>query len=548
MSDPTRSQILAHSLSRRALLKTAAAGGAAGLALPATNLGPASVAAQGTGGTLTAMMYQSIPSPWQMQGTAVWTCLVFETLVAWDENYSQIVPALAESWTTSEDGLVYTFKLRQGVTWHDGQPFTAADVVWSYATILHPTIIAASGSWLSPNLKAIKGAAAYSEGTVKELEGAKAPDELTVELTIEKPSPLFLKQVAMPWILPKHLLGEVPLDTLFDHPYFSEQLVGTGPFKFQEWEREQFITVVRNDAYYRGAPKLDSIVARKVDQPSVAILSQQNGELDAIDVRAPEDIEAVKKDANLDVFPGPGMLVQTMGVGNKPEILKDKRVRQAILHAIDRQTIVDSLYKGTAEIVNTPFVVDWVPMDGVNPYPYDPDKAKALLAEAGWDANVTLDIWAYYLDPFTGQLLAAFQQYLSDVGIKTAVQQTDFANIEADYNAGNFGLLYQGSARGPDPDQVYIYFHSKSEYNTLYSDPEVDRLLDEGRNTLDEAERAKIYNQLAIQLADQSFWLTLWSPLRHWSVVKSVTGTHGKMGTPGLHIPFYSASETWTKA
>jgi peptide/nickel transport system substrate-binding protein len=548
MSDPTRSRFLAQPLSRRSLLKQAAvAGGTAGLVLPAVGLTARSAAAQGTGATLTATFYQDVPNPWKMSGNGNWTSLVFETLVAWDENYSNLVPALAESWETSADGTVYTFKLRQGVKWHDGQPFTSADVVWSYTTLLNPTVSTASGSWLVPNLKLIKGADAYSSGTAPDLPGLKAPDDLTVEVTLEQASPLFLKQIAMPWILPKHLLENVPIDTFFDDPYFSEKLVGLGPFKFQQWERDQFLTIVRNDDYYRGKPQLDSIVAKKVTQPSVAILSQQKGELDAIDVRAPDDIEAVKKDANLDVFPGPGMVLQSLGTGNKPEQLKDKRVRQAILYAIDRETIVSSLYKGTAQIVNTPFVVDWVPTDEVNPFAYDPDKAKSLLAEAGWDSGTTLDLWAYYTDQFTGQLLAAFQQYLGDVGVKTAVQQTDYANIEADYNAGNFGLLYQGSSRGPDPDNVYIYFHSKSEYNLIYRDAKVDALLDQGRTTLDQAARAKIYTDLEVQLSDLSWWLMLWAPLRHWAVTKTVSGAHGKLGTPGLHIPFYTQAETWSK-
>jgi len=482
-----------------------------------------------------------------MSGNGVWTALVFETLVAWDENYTNIVPALAESWTASDDGLTYNFKLRQGVTWHDGTPFTSADVVWSYTTLLNPVVSKASGSWLIPNLMLIKGAEAYNGGTAQDLPGLAAPDDLNVELTLEKASPLLLSQIAMPWILPKHLLENVALEGFFDDPFFSEKLVGLGPFKFQQWERDQFLTVAKHDGYYRGAPKLDSIVVRKFDQPSVAILSQQNGETDAIFLTSPDDIATVQNDANLDVFPGPGMILQSLGAGNKPEILKDKRVRQALLYAIDRPTIIDTLYKNQAEIVNTPFVVDWVPMDGVNTFDYDPDKAKSLLAEAGWDSGTNLDLWAYYTDPFTGQLLAAFQQYFGDVGVKTAVQQTDYENMQADVDAGNFGLLYQGSSRGPDPNNVYIYFHSKSEYNTLYSDPDVDSLLDQGATTLDQTERGKVYNELAVKLADLSFWLMLWAPLRNWAVTKSVSGVNGKMGTPGLHIPFYSQAETWTK-
>jgi peptide/nickel transport system substrate-binding protein len=545
-SDSIQSRFLKLPIDRRSMIKTVAAGSAAGLiASGAPGAASAAPAAQTTGTTLTGSFYQTIPNPWQMSGNGLWTSLVFERLVSWNETYSEVIPALAESWTTSDDGLVYTFKLRSGITWHDETPFTADDIVWSYITLLNPAI---TGTWVLPNLNPIKGAVAYKTGGATELPAVKALDELTVEITVEAPSPLIISQLAMPFILPKHLLENVPAETLFDDPYFTDSLVGLGPYKFQEWERDQFQTVVKYDGYYRGAPKIDTIVARFYETPSVAILAQQNNEVDAILLLSPDDIETVKADAKLDVFPGPAMLEQSLGVGNKIEQLKDKRVRQAFLYAIDRKTIIDTLYKGAATVVNTPFLAEWVPMDGINPYEYDPEKAKALLTEAGWPSDATLDVWAYYTDNFTGQLLAAFQQYLGDVGVKTAVQQTEFANMEADYNAGNFGLIYQGSSVGPDPDAMYIYFHSKSEYNTLYSDPKVDELLDAGRVALDQAERAQIYHELAIALNDQSFWLALWTPLRHWAVTKNVSGVNGNMGTPGLHIPFYTKAETWTKS
>jgi peptide/nickel transport system substrate-binding protein len=549
MSDPTRSRILTHPLSRRDLLKTAAAGGAGTLVLPLSGFAAPEASAQDTGTTLTGDFWQKAINPWQQSGMAIWTSLVFETLVTWDDNYSKILPALADSWSASADGGTYTFKLHPGVTWHDGQPFTAADVVWSYTTLLHPAVAKASGSWLVPNLMLIKGASAYNGGTAKDLPGITAPDDATVVITLEHPSPLLLDQIATPWILPKHLLEHVALDDgFFNDPYFSQKLVGLGPFQFKQLQQDQFITVAKYDGYYRGAPKLDAIVTKKVDQASVAILSQQKGELDAIFLMSPDDIATVEKDTNLDVFPGPGMIVESFGTGFKPALLKDQRVRQALLYALDRQTIVETLFKGQAVLVNTPYLADWVPLDGINQYAYDPKKAKALLAAAGWDSGTTLDVWAYFTDQFTTNLLAAFQQYFGDVGVKTAVKQTDFTNIAADYSAGNFGLLYQGATRGPDPDNTYIYFYSKNNpNNTLYSDPDVDRLYDLGRTTLDQTKRAQIYNQLAVKLNDLSFMLMLWAPNWNWSVTKSVTGTHGTMGTPGLHIPFYTMAETWTK-
>jgi peptide/nickel transport system substrate-binding protein len=474
----------------------------------------------------------------------MWTSLLHEPLVALDHTYATVVPGVAETWDISDDGLTYTFHLRQGVTWHDGTPFTSADVLWSYNTLANPKV----SGWITSNVLGIKGAQAVQDGTATEISGLTAPDDMTVVAEVESVSAVFLNQLGTVWLLPKHLLESVSLDTFNDDEFFKSVNVGLGAFKFKEWEVDQFITLERFDGYFRGAPAIDAIITRKLEDFSVAILAQERGEIDIINVRSPDDIGHTQANPDLDVFPGPKVVGNFFEAGAHPELLSDQRVRQAILYAIDRETILDKLWKGTAVKLDAPIVAPWVDISQVNPYAYDPEKAKSLLAEAGWNADDNVEIIAYYTDQFTSQLLAAFQQYLGEVGIKTTIRQAEWEDLEADYDANNYGLIYSGGAVGPDPNNIAIYFRSGLSSNPRYKDATVDELLDKGLATIDQTERGAIYSQLATKLNELSWYMTLWAPQRYWAVSKNVSGTHEHIGFSGYHIAVYNQPETWTKS
>lgn len=533
-----------HGFSRRDLLMRTAATGA-GLAVfgGLSPLAATAAALQSTGGTVVTTFYPDNPNPWNTGLNGMWTSLLHEPLVALDHTYATVVPAVAESWDVSEDGLTYTFHLRPGVKWHDGTPFTSADVVWSYSTLANPKM----AGWVSTNVLSIKGAEAFNAGTATEIAGLSAPDDQTVVIEVESLSAVFLNQLGTVWLLPKHLLEAVPIESFNDDEFFKSSNIGLGPFKFKEWEVDQFITLERFDDYYRGAPKLDAIVTRKVEDFSVAILAQEKGEIDIINVRSPDDIGHTQANADLDVFPGPKVVGNFLEAGAHPPLLSDTRVRQAILYAIDRETILDKLWKGTAAKLDAPIVAPWVNVDQVNPYAYDPEKAKALLAEAEWDSGENVEIVAYYTDQFTSQILAAFQQYLGEVGIKTTIRQAEWADLEADYDANNYGLIYAGGAVGPDPNNIAIYFRSGLASNPRYKDAKVDELLDKGLATLDQTERGVIYSELATVLNDLSWYMMLWAPQRYWAVTKTVSGTHDHIGFSGYHIAVYNQPETWSK-
>jgi peptide/nickel transport system substrate-binding protein len=527
-------------LSRRTVLAAAPALAAGGLF--AARLAPAQVAAQADGSTLTASFFGST-NPWTSGGSPQGINLLFNRLIEVEADYQTLVPALAESWEASEDGLTYTFTLRQDVSWHDGEPFTSADVIFSLQTLMDPQM----GGWLpAASVYPIQGARAYHDGESTEVPGLRAIDDYTVEITAEEPTATFLSGISAAWILPRHLLEEVPVDELATDPFFSEQLIGTGSYMLQEFVPDQHLIVTRNPSFFRGEPEIETIVIRKIDQPGVAILGQQRGEFDIIHLTTPDDIALVEADPNLTVWAGPLTTIISFTTNVAKPYLGDKRVRQALTYAIDRETIVDALWKGAATIINSPIVVPWVDQSDINPYPYDPERAQQLLSEAGWDSSQTIELMMEYTDEFHRRLAAAIQQYWQDVGITATIRQAEWANLEPDVTSGNYDLLYGGQAGGTDPNDCAIYYTSTSEFNKLIRNPELDRLFAEGLRTLDQEERATIYTQVAMILNEESYWPVLWAPKRVWAARNQIQGVVDNLGSVGYHRPFTMAEVTWT--
>jgi peptide/nickel transport system substrate-binding protein len=395
----------------------------------------------------------------------------------------------------------------------------------------------------------IKGAADYHAGKSKEVPGIKVVDDMTIQLTTEAPSPTFLKWLSSAWILPNNILGSVPVDALPKHEFFTKQLIGTGAYKFKEFVADQYLTLVANPDYWRGAPKIAQITAKNVTDTNVQILSLERGEIDIVGSKTPADIQHLQANSKLTVWPGPAALLQSIGVNNQKPYLS-KPVRQALLYALDRPTIAKQLFKDTVKLA-TPFAAPWVDQSKLEPYAYNPDKAKDLLKQANFPAGQSLELMAYYTDAFTTQLCAAFQQYWADVGIKTTIRQSDYTLLEPDQTAGKWDLMYQGSAAGLDPDEMYIYFNSKSEYNSkgvAIRNAKFDTLFDQGRTTFEQSKRAEIYQQLAQVVNDEQPWLFLWWPLRYWAASNRIQNIKDNIGVPGYHPAMYQAEETWTLA
>jgi peptide/nickel transport system substrate-binding protein len=514
---------------------------AAAAATPAATA-PAKAAPAAAAGTLTATFFGSV-NPWTSGGSPQGINAIFNRLVEIKADYQTLVPALADSWKASDDGLNYTFTLRKDVKWHDGRPFTAADVVFSLKTLMDPKM----GGWLpAASVYPIKGAKAYNEGKATEILGLKALDDYTVQITAEEPTATFLTGLSSAWILPRHHLEAIPVDQLAKADFFASKLIGTGSYMLKEFVPDQHLILTRNPSFFRGAPKIETIVIRRVTQPGVAILGQQRGEFDVISLTTPDDMERVRADANLNVWPGPPTGVISFTTNVKKPAFADKRVRQALVYALDRETILKTLWKGAATVANSPILAPWVDQSANNPYPFDPARAKQLLGEAGWNSDQTIELMMEYTDEFHRKLAAVIQQYWKEVGVNATIRQAAWANLEPDVSSGKFDLLYGGQAGGIDPHDCSIYYTSASKFNKLIANPELDRLFAQGIAATDRAKRAEIYKQAAKILNDEAYWPILWAPDRIWAAGKHVQGIQGNLGYPGYHRAFYMAEETWT--
>jgi peptide/nickel transport system substrate-binding protein len=322
-----------------------------------------------------------------------------------------IVYELAASHEISPDGKMYTFKLVEGAKWHDGEPVTAADVAFTYNTGLKTK----AGSNVGGRLAPIKGSQAVVADESLDAEGIKVVDDLTITFELDEPNAQILPNLfAILRIAPKHLFEGQTLEEYVNNPISTTLFVGTGPYKMTEFKAKEFVNFeaypdYKNGSGYSGLPKADKVSIRIYDSEDAQLLSTQSGEVDFNYVRKPsgDKLEQLKSIQ--------GMHTQASEVGfniffsvnlKKPStpLLQDKRVRQALVWALDRDTLVNDVLGGVFKVptIVNHWIAPWANADNLETYhPQDVDKAKALLAEAGWDPTVELDIRHYppKLDP-----------------------------------------------------------------------------------------------------------------------------------------------------
>jgi peptide/nickel transport system substrate-binding protein len=329
--------------------------------------------------------------------------------VMWTGN--GVKAMLAESWSTPDKGKTWVFKLRKGLKWHDGTPFTADDVVFSLNTYADPDV---ASIW-APKLVDVKGYQEFRDRKATSLAGVTKVDASTVQVELVGVRPLWVDlQLIAVSILPKHVLGNIKPSELQQAPYWTQNRVGTGPYKWSKYVPDQFIEVVRNDDYFLGKPKTERIVYQIYADVPPIMNALATGELDVMAYEGSgvpvSDVERMQKVASLNVLPNMDAGLPTYIQFNYAQPhLKDARVRQAMVYAIDREKIIATVKKGTGKISNTMFPAAWAQSPTLNPYKYDPAKAKQLLSAAGWDTNRKVDFIYYYSDQVNKDTVIAIQ-------------------------------------------------------------------------------------------------------------------------------------------
>lgn len=492
-------------------------------------------------------------NPLSAGGDAHWWDKIYGRLVTYsvkDGHYDQLIPDLAESWSTSADGLTWTIKLRAGVTWHDGEPFTADDVKYSIELCLDPK---AGGCSNAGTLVPIAGSKAFQDGAAT-VSGIKVVDPLTIELTTTAPSANLIDGFAETWMVPKHSLGLIANDQIKTTDWWTTKAIGTGPFKWKTYTPGQSIELVRFDNYWRGAPKLDGIIRRQFKDPATALLAFEAGEIDFTYVTG-DEVDRMRTSKIGTIFEGPS------GVDNEISFNRVKNpefstaaVRQAMLMAIDRKAIIDNIYGGRAQLVPCLYGLPALQGD-VKPQGYDPVAAKALLDGAKVTMKPEYVFDTYYSDPLSASVMTAIQQNWKDnLGINVKLQPMDGAAWTSRYyDKGEFDISFAGAANGPTGQRAFTYFHSSSVWPTggngfkgyHYVNPALDTALQTAGAEFDKTKQSALYAQACQIMHDDLPWLFMWQTVRYHIVSNKL---HNVILIPAAGGgSYYDAVETWTK-
>lgn len=443
-----------------------------------------------------------------------------------DAGNSSIVPNLAESWDISADGLEYTFHLRQGVKFHNGNDFTAEDVLYTFDRML-----TTDGAVNTEFIDQIKGANELLEGTATELEGVEVIDDYTIKVTLKEPFAGFLACISTPGVsIYDSEATEAAGDQFGMDPTVT---IGTGPFKFSSWTFNDQLVLTRNDDYWKGASALPGVVVKIIPDTETQTMMFESGELDIIDLDFVTDaIDRFTETYPDQIVSGPrvGTTYFTMNFNIEP--FDDVKVRQAVQMSIDRQAILDALYGGRGQVEQGIFPHGLIGFNGSQTViEYNPEAAKALLAEAGYADGFTMEIAADSSASDTVTMaLEIIKAQLEEVGINAEIKNYDQSTWLDTRKSGELGsFMSTWTADYNDPDNfIYTFFgnEEKSKIRSInYPDTAVMERVSKARAIVDEGERIAEYNALEEKLIhEDAAWVPMYSRTHLFAASKRVQG------------------------
>ncbi len=430
---------------------------------------------------------------------------LFNGLVKYDKDI-KLTGDLAERWTISADGLVITFFLRTNVLWHDGTPFTAEDVKFTYEKLIDPGVKTPYGSdyLLVKNLTVI--------------------DPYTLRVTYREPFAPALESWGM-GIIPKHIFAKGD----FNSNPANRAPIGTGPYRFKEWKTDEKIVLEANPRYFEGAPYIKRYVYRIIPDQAVQFLELRQQTVDEMGLTPDQWGAYPEFFLRYQKFRYPAFMYSYLGFNLTNPLFKEKKFRQAIAHGVNKKEIIDSVLLGMGTSATGPFPPkSWAYNPAVKDYEHDPRKARALLAELGWqtgkDGLLYKDGKPLEFTIITNQgnklrSLAAeiIQSQLRQVGMKVNIRIIEWSSFVHQFiDKRDFEAVILGWNLSRDPDQYSIWHSSQKgegKYNFVsYANPEVDRLLEKGRRTFDQTERQLIYQRVHEIIADDLPYLFLYNP------------------------------------
>jgi peptide/nickel transport system substrate-binding protein len=443
-----------------------------------------------------------------------------EGLTALRPGTSEVIPSLATDWTASDDGLAWTFNLREGVTFHDGEPFNAEAVCFNFERWFNfPPSLQGEGTtyyWQFGFGGGFKNPAEGNPGPDESLyKSCEATDELTVTLNLTKPSSTVLSTLTLPSL---HIVSPTALtefeadagaqneDGIFQPggTYSTEHPTGTGPYKFESWTIGEQLTLVRNDDYWGEQAQTEKLIFRPIPDNAARLQALQTGEVQGYDLVEPQDVETIENDANLQVLDRPPFNVGYITINQSKPPMDNILVRQAVAHAINKEEVVNSFYGGRAIVA-----VEFMPKEifgyaeDVPTYDFNPQRSRQLLQQAGLTLPVEVEFWYptdvtrdYMPDPKRN--FEAFAAQLNAAGFKvtpkTAPWQPDYVSRVNAGTAGHLNLI-GWIADFADPDNfVGTFFQSPNDKFGI-DEPEIHNLLDQAEAETDQAQREQLYQR-----------------------------------------------------
>lgn len=418
--------------------------------------------------------------------------LIFDSLLRRD-SHSNLHPWLAERWE-SPDPLTFIFHLRSGVRFHDGKPLTARDVRYTFQSLL------------SGQVQSVKAA------TFSRIASIEAPDDSTVVFRLKEPYASFL------WNLTQGSLGIVPEGSAEE---LARRPVGSGPFRFVRAAQDEEVVLEKNPNYWAGPPRIERVQFKIVPDATTRALEMRKGSADiALNSLTADMADVLRREEHLRVVEEPGTSYQYIALNLENKNLS-LPVRQAIAYAIDREAMIAYLWKNTVRPATSILPPEhWAFAPGLPPYPYDPAKAANLLDHAGFQpgpdgVRLRLEMKTS-TDQIARELASVLQEQLRKVGIVLEIRSFEFATFYADITRGNFDLYSLRWVAGNDDPDIFEYcFHSRSvppagANRGRYANPEIDRLIEQGRASNDLAERRRNYAQVQEILNRDLPYIHLW--------------------------------------
>ena len=464
---------------------------------------------------------------------------IFGALVRVNDKL-EAVPDLAEKVDVSPDAQTYTFTLRRGINFSDGQPLTSKDVRFTFERAIDKR----AATYWRGRLLDIQGATEFGDQQAATISGLVTPDDYTVKMTLRRPDStwlLTLGDFSGLCILPEHVLKDVAPDQLQAHAFSLNPNVSAGAFQFVLYQTDQYAELKRNDSYGGTKAKLDRIFF-KILAVDAALAQMERGELDLMIVPTSE-MDRMKKVPTLTVMSVPSPSIDFLAVNMAKDYLQDKRVRQAMQYAIDRESIVKAIYQGEAQVVNQTIIgPDWMGMPDLNMYPFSPDKAKQLLKDANWDSSHSLQTLYTPGTKERDAYMPIIQQQFKEIGIGMEIVSAEAIEVTRRRNAGDFDLVQVGGGIfRQDPNVSGKYMETVNwvpvggNYGH-YTNARLDELFPQGRSTADLNKRKQIYTEAATILNDELPWIYLWSPNSIFAVNKRLVG---------FKPPSYATHDMW---